>query len=665
MIEIGGYKVYFGDFHGQWNEDRANPALLVAGLTYYGYDFSVFQGPGTNRAVESMARALNVPITFFPGNECMFDWAHITTWDLRGEQPPLDNPNYAEVLADLKSRSRMVTVAHPYEPFIPKIEGLLEDGLIDAVEIVNGGPQTIDHSMPILKWLRRMQAKGRKIPVVGGMDIHIAGGCQRPAVSYSADYPPRRDIGALGLNRTAVIVDQFTPEAIVDAVKAGRSVVDAGGELLGDPELVRELDAKGYRRALHQAQERLDRITLKAIGDEDLVGCETRSFLADPGEGDVAVIRIMTGPDEAARREVRKSESAELTIPHAFDRNLFHLGASVQAGDGAAKAFALKVWSPAEVALVAEVTADEKARAVVQIVNRSEKPMEGVVSIKAAKGEGLEREPFGPLPAHRAASANCENELGDDPSRPVPYTAEIELSSGLRRNVHRELVFMGVPYLDRDEPSYWGGVPDIVIGYEDQLDDKWTSEWRGSQDASARVKVAWNEQGLYFRALVVDDVLCPSPRPAMPMFGDSLQIGINPIHREDLPAFSVYDFFLTRHLQGDRLLLDRSPRIACEGVQPPSSHKRMPEALFSNEAVSPTETLCRVNLPWHLLIPMQPVAGYRFGLFLILWDNDGSGCKASLEWPKFAERDTGSAWYAVAGGAWAQMELLARRRPRT
>ena len=58
MLKIAREKIFFGDFHGQWNEDQQNPSLLLAGLNYYGYDFTVFQGPGDTSVIERMADQL-------------------------------------------------------------------------------------------------------------------------------------------------------------------------------------------------------------------------------------------------------------------------------------------------------------------------------------------------------------------------------------------------------------------------------------------------------------------------------------------------------------------------------------------------------------------------------------------------------------------------------
>lgn len=62
-------------------------------------------------------------------------------------------------------------------------------------------------------------------------------------------------------------------------------------------------------------------------------------------------------------------------------------------------------------------------------------------------------------------------------------------------------------------------------------------------------------------------------------------------------------------------------------------------------------------LPFHLIPPMQPVPGYRFGLYLVLFDNDGTGLETALQWPLHAERHLGQAWYIPYGGAWAGIEL--------
>jgi len=662
VIEVGGHKLFFGDFHGQWNEDMTNPAILIAGLTYYGYDFSVFQGPGTNAYIDGMARALELPITFFPGRECFYDWAHITTWDLEGDPPPLDNPNVKEVLTDMRKRSRMLIAAHPYDPFIPQLEGLLDEGLLDAVEIVNGGPPKIDHDRLIMQWLRRMQAKGKTVPLVGGMDIHLASGCQRPNVCFSDDYTPREDINALGRNLTAVLADSPEPEAILSAVKAGRSVVEAGGELLGNPDLIRELESAGYWEARRKAQARRDDITLAAAGDGELLATQPCELLVEPGEGDEATVRILDTLDHA-RRLTWSRAGGSLPVdalPHLYDRDLFALAASVQTADGAAKGFALKVRSPVEIELRPDPSPTGGGRAVFSMTNLTGQDVEGTVSISGPRGAGVADAPVGPLAPQTSGSVSCDTALAEDPSRPHPFEAQVRLSTGLVRKTRRDLVFVGVGYLENDEESSWRELPEIVLGYKDQLDPMWTSDWRGPEDISARIQVGWNERALHLRARMTDDVLCPSPRPDMPMFGDALQIGINPMNREDLPSFGIHDVWLTRHLQGDALTADRSPRIACEGLHRPFEHYTLPSSLFTNEKTADNVVTCRLALPWRLLIPMQPVAGYRFGLYLILFDNDGTGLKASLQWPRCMERDTGKAWYSVNNGTWAQMKLLAK-----
>jgi hypothetical protein len=663
MITLPSGRVYFGDFHGQWNEDYTNPALLVAAHSYYGYDFSIFQGFGPNTYVEGLASSLHLPLKFFPGRECMFDWAHVTTWGLQGEPPPLDETDFRAVLADLKRRCHMLMIAHPFEPFIPHLEGLLDEGLVDAVEIVNGGPAKVDRQAPILRWLRDMQAKGKRVPVVGGMDIHIAEGFQRPDVCYSDAFVPQTDFAAMDRNRTAVLVDELTPEAILDAVRQGRSVVEAGGELLGDAELIAQLEREGYWQARRQAQARLDEITLTVEGGELLGGHE--GVLRPRVRHDQrATVRVFERPGQAQAHEWRSGRELRVTIPHAFDRNLFYLGASVESPDGLVKGFALKVRSPVEIELVSEPQGPEGCRAVLGVINRSQDVVQGRATLTPTGGPSRELA-LEPLAPEANAKLSCEIPAGGDPSQPVEVSACVRIG-GLARATRRKLVFVGVPHMEKDGEAAWRDVSKIFLGREDQIDPYWTHQWRGPEDSSATVQLAWNEQALMMRAVVTDDVLCPSVRARkQPMFGDSLQIAINPIHREDLPAFGVYDFFLTRHLQGDYLLLDRSPHIACEGIRRAWDKTVMPASMFSTRALPPidsaggklTQTLLTVRFPWHVLIPMQPLAGYRFNLFLILWDNDGQGCKASLQWPRYTEADTQTVWYAVNNNCWAQMTL--------
>jgi hypothetical protein len=694
MITLPSGRVYFGDFHGQWNEDYTNPALLVAAHSYYGYDFSVFQGFGPSTHVDGLARDLHLPLKFFPGRECMFDWAHVTTWGLQGEPPPLDEADFRAVLADLKRRCHMLMIAHPFEPFIPHLEGLLDEGLVDAVEIVNGGPAKVDRQAPILRWLADMQAKGKRVPVVGGMDIHVAEGFQRPDVCYCEAFVPQTDFGAIDRNRTAVLADELTPEAILGAVRQGRSVVEAGGELLGDAELVAQLEREGYWQARRQAQARLDEITLVVEGGELLGGHEgvLRPQIAQPspssawrpslaaasgggGQGwpppttgemqsERATVRIFKRPEQAQAHEWQGGRELRVTVPHAFDRNLFYLGASVESPEGLVKGFALKVRSPVEIELVSEPQGPKGCRAVLSVINRSREVVQGRATLTPA-GEPARELTLGPLAPEANAKLPCEISAGGDPSQPVEVSAGVRIG-GLTRATRRKLVFVGVPHMENDGEAAWRDVPKIFMGREDQIDPFWTHQWRGPEDSSATVQWAWNRQALMMRAVVTDDVLCPSVRaPKQPMFGDSLQIAINPIDREDLPAFGVYDFFLTRHLQGDCLLLDRSPHIACEGIRRASDMAVMPASMFSTRALPPidcaggklTQTLLTARLPWHVLIPMQPLPGYRFNLFLILWDNDGQGCKASLQWPRYTEADTQTVWYAVNNNCWAQMTL--------
>ncbi len=408
----------------------------------------------------------------------------------------------------------MMVVAHPFEPFLPHLEGLLDEGLIDAVEIVNGGPVRLERHSGVLRWLADMQAKGRRVPVVGGMDIHIAEGSQRPDVCYDASFPPQADFPAIDRNRTAVLVDEPTPEAIVQAVRSGRSIVEVGGELLGDPQLVAQLQREGYWQARRAAQEQLDSITL-AAADGPFLAAQDATLRPLAQVADAAVVRIFHGDAAAGDYPCRLGEKLSVSIPHAFDRNLFYLGASVEPAGRRAKAFALKVQSPLEIALLSEPQPGGRGRAALTVINRSGSVVAGSATLTPQRGDSVEPA-LGPLEPQAMQALHCDLPPMEDPSRPLEVRAAVQ-AAGLSRRTGRKLVFVGVPHIEEDCEDAWRDVPEIFIGRQDQLDPAWTHDWRGPADCSATVQWAWNSQALLLRAVVTDDVsgsLPPRPDAA-------------------------------------------------------------------------------------------------------------------------------------------------------
>lgn len=96
MITVDKYKIFFGDFHGQWNASVEELALLPAGLTYHGYDFSAFQTPGIFQELQKIIDNNQIDYKLFPGRECMYEWGHLTTASLTGEIPAADKHSVSQ-----------------------------------------------------------------------------------------------------------------------------------------------------------------------------------------------------------------------------------------------------------------------------------------------------------------------------------------------------------------------------------------------------------------------------------------------------------------------------------------------------------------------------------------------------------------------------------------
>lgn len=229
------------------------------------------------------------------------------------------------------------------------------------------------------------------------------------------------------------------------------------------------------------------------------------------------------------------------------------------------------------------------------------------------------------------------------------------MEGGAARIRRRRLVFLGIPRSEDLAKADWAACLPIALDKRELLDAGLTSHWDGPQDASAEIRILWNADGLHFNVEVVGDALFPSPRRDQFMFGDSLQIGLNPIDHEDVPCFSFYDVLLTRGGDGadERCWIRTAPQLAVESIERGGRH--LPASCFSVEKIEATRTRLRLHLPWSVLAPMQPLPGYRFGLYLYLFDNDGTGLKSAMAWPW---PTTDRCWYIPAGADWAQATLL-------
>jgi|GEM_PF-2353218 len=670
MIEVAGERVFFGDFHGQWLEKPENFPIFLAGLTYYGYDFSMFQGQSghdtsLNGPLQKLIRDLEINFTVFPdGYELFFDWGHVTTAEFHpdAEMPPSTEPDFEKVFRYLKNHTRFCALAHPYPDMFDKLDRLLDNGLIDAVELVNSDGGGSNHAF-LRNWYEKRLHRGRLTPIVSGLDVHTSHGYSRPPVFFNSDYSPNKDIHLLDTQRTLVLAECRDEGCVFDAVRRGRSLIEIRGRLIGPPKLVEKLVKGGYFAVRARAQEERENFKLISASGERAVALEKFALIVQdpmkkPGEAigyrpDGGVVRTPYKPDESF---IMKN------VPASSDWNQSYAAIKVRTADGRGRLFTLRVRPRLAVDLQPKVTGKRGRRRIyairLSLQNNRPVPVRGhyILRSEAVPG-GAIKGCFGPIQPEDAVALDHPLRGLNEPLRSRSFTAEVIPEVGPPQRFLKDLVFLAVPHAGILNAKAWAACDPIRLNRREQLDPAFSSDWKGPRDCSGEFRVLWNEEALHFCMEVTDDILARGSvrDPNAAMWSDAMQIGVNPLNREDVPEFSFYDIWTTRgaHRNNEHGWIRLGPNMAVDGIE--RGRVNIPARFFSVQRLSRTRTRVRLNLPWRFLLPMQPVSGYRFGLYMILWDNDGSGVKAALCWPR---PNQGRAWYQPEGAGWAQAELL-------
>jgi len=315
MITVGKYKIFFGDFHGQWNASEEELALLPAGLSYYGYDFSVFQTPEIFNNLQKIINSNQIEYKLFPGRECMYEWGHLTTANLKGEIPATNSQNIEEVLEWFQKHSDWTILAHPYEFMIDRMEELIDKNLLNAIEIVNGFIDTDRHRV---KWYYDMLAKGKRIPIVSGLDIHTPRGSRRPSVMYNSNYKAEMDIELFGSNRCGVICEVCNISNVKKAISSCQTFIEIMDEntLIGLPEIIDYLEANDYSRKVKDDIEQ--RRVLTADSMRLLVGGQKEKFKwqSSLDEIHIAGEQVKCNANETTHI---------INIPLQFDKNIHYI----------------------------------------------------------------------------------------------------------------------------------------------------------------------------------------------------------------------------------------------------------------------------------------------------------------------------------------------------
>jgi PHP domain len=227
-----GWRVLEADFHAhtRFSDGFLSPfdlvlqaqrrGLDVLAITEHNITFPAFMG-------RWFARGAGGP-TILIGEEVTARRFHLITVGLTGRvdaSAPL-----ADVIAAVHRQGGIAVAAHPVARFQPAFEAELDH--LDAAEVMHplafgGRGDSAWRWGEMRDFYQRALASGHRLTAVGSSDYHA--------------------FSPLGVCRTLVFARDDSAEAVLDALKAGRTVVyDLEGNAYGDPGLAAALEREPY-----------------------------------------------------------------------------------------------------------------------------------------------------------------------------------------------------------------------------------------------------------------------------------------------------------------------------------------------------------------------------------------------------------------------------------
>lgn len=175
------------------------------------------------------------------------------------------------------------------------------------------------------------------------------------------------------------------------------------------------------------------------------------------------------------------------------------------------------------------------------------------------------------------------------------------------------------PIVGGEKPEWSQAVSIPVTQYRGVDGNPWTGG--GTDDLYVTARMLYDKNFLYLNVSVKDDkTYQPYSRENLWM-GDSVQVGFDTL-RNARPGeiYNGDDYEYGFGLVAGRpvtVLLNRRPLSA------------LPKVAISRKEKN---TEYEIAFPWNSLAPLQPEAGSRFGISILVNDNDGRGRKGYLQW---------------------------------
>ncbi len=214
-IVAGGYRVLSVDFHTHsafWSDGALSPFGLVMEASRQGLDAIAITGHNQvsdAKAGRWFSERIGGP-TVIVGQELLGAGHHVIAV---GTEQQIDLPTVTAQVAEVHRQGGVAIVAHPMKEFWPSFTNAVKDQL-DGSEICHPLVYSNPKAQPTFEEFR----EGHNLAAIGSSDFH--------------------GLGRMGICRTYVFTNENTAAAIVDAVRARRTVVyGPNGATYGDPQL--------------------------------------------------------------------------------------------------------------------------------------------------------------------------------------------------------------------------------------------------------------------------------------------------------------------------------------------------------------------------------------------------------------------------------------------
>jgi len=617
MIEIGGERVFIGGFHDHWaRTNQDNPALLLAAMDYYHYDFICLMDGRKGRAFARFCEQFAPWMKLYPGQELVFGWGHVVTVGDPDIQQIAAREDYANVLAELSACVPLVALAHPMFPrtedeilLSGELERMLDEGQL-LVTQVQGSPAERD-------MIARRQRAGKKTPIISGWDVHnVIPQPHLKPVLYDGQKPDGH-LDSCGGLRTIVFAAENSLEAIIAAVKAERSVLERThtSEFLGPLALVAHLEKHGYRQHLAELDRRRDAVHLD-VAAPAVAGEPLELRFSTPGQ-----VTLAWTLDEPRSAETDGGGVLRLdAAPAIMDRDVTHLPVIKVEPDGFRRVFAVELHHPVQLDVFPMIDA---GRTCVEV--RPRRPFRGTWAVTVDESPQARAEGDGNL--LRAPLDAKPGRYGD----PLHYSLQAMSDGGVGRGQRGLLTFTTAPRFR----GGWDTVPEIPIDQARNVGGYGANRpYPGSEVFSVRLQFAWDESAFRMRARVTDAVHHNPFNGHYIYQADCLQLGIDPVLRRDESMIGAYQYGCALTNSGLEAFLWTGPRKDIYPHVPPvKANVPVDPALLEVERWD-GGLVYAMKLPWERLAPAEPAAGRRMGVYFIAMNNNGEGLLDALHWPE-------------------------------